>query len=61
MSPRAEKTTRLVSACAIAAGLGIPAVILDSETLGYAAVAIVGAAILAGPLVERLRRDHRAA
>ena len=55
MSPRAEKTVRLVTACAVATALGIPAVALDSEALGFAAVGIIGAAILAGPLVERLR------
>lgn len=61
MSPRAEKTVRLVTACAVATGLGIPAVILDSEALGYAAVAIIGAAILAGPVIERLRSRGGAA
>ncbi len=54
LSPRAEKTIRLVVVCAIAAVLGIIAVARDSETLGYAAVAIVLAGILAGPLVARI-------
>lgn len=61
MSPRAEKTIRLVTACAAATGLGIPAVVLDSEALGYAAVGIIGAAILAGPVIERARSGGRAA
>jgi hypothetical protein len=55
LSPRAEKTIRLVVVCAIAAVLGIVAVARDSEALGFAAVAIVLAGILAGPLVARLR------
>jgi hypothetical protein len=54
LSPRAEKTIRLVVVCAIAAVLGIIAVARDSEPLGYAAVAIVLAGILAGPLVARV-------
>jgi hypothetical protein len=54
LSPRAEKTIRLVSVCAVAAAVGIAAVALDSETLGYVAVAIVLAGILAGPLVARV-------
>ncbi|MGI9540286.1 MAG: hypothetical protein ACR2N6_09065 [Miltoncostaeaceae bacterium] len=62
MSPRAEKTIRLVTACAVATGLGIPAVVLDSEALGFAAVGIIAAAILAGPVIERVRsRDEAAA
>ena len=40
--------------CAIAAVLGIIAVARDSEPIGYAAVAIVLAGILAGPLVARI-------
>jgi len=54
LSPRAEKTIRLVVVCAVAAVLGILAVIHDSEPLGYAAVGIVLAGILAGPIVARL-------
>ena len=54
LSPRAEKTIRLVVVCAIAAVLGIIAVARDSEALGYAAVAVVLAGILAGPLVARV-------
>jgi hypothetical protein len=53
LSPRAEKTIRLVSTCAVATVVGILAVTLDSEALGYAAVGIVLAGILAGPLVAR--------
>jgi hypothetical protein len=54
LSPRAEKTIRLVVVCAVAAVLGIIAVVRDSEALGYTAVAILLAGILAGPLVARL-------
>ena len=54
LSPRAEKTIRLVVVCAVAAVLGILAVARDSEPLGYAAVAIIIAGILAGPVVARL-------
>ena len=54
LSPRAEKTVRLVSTCIVAAGFGIAAVARDSETLGYVAVGIVLAGILAGPLVARV-------
>ena len=54
LSPRAEKTIRLVvTVCAVAAILGIVAVALDNEALGYAAMALVLAGILAGPLVAR--------
>ena len=49
LSPRAEKTIRLVVVCAVAAVLGILAVVNDSEALGYTAVGIVLAGILAGP------------
>ncbi len=54
LSPRAEKTIRLVASCAIAGVLGITAVIIESETLAYVAVGIVLAGILAGPVVARL-------
>ena len=53
LSPRAEKTVRLVLSCAVAAVLGIIAVATDNEALGYVAVGIVLAGILAGPLVAR--------
>ena len=53
LSPRAEKTIRLVVVCAVAAVLGIIAVARDSEALGYAAVGIVLAGILAGPVLAR--------
>jgi hypothetical protein len=54
LSPRAEKTIRLVTVCAVAGVLGIIAVAIDSEALGYAAVGIVLGGILAGPLVARI-------
>lgn len=57
LSPRAEKTIRLVVSCLIAAPLGIIAVANDNEALGFVAVGIVVAGILAGPLVARALRD----
>ena len=54
LSPRAEKTIRLVTSCAIAGVLGITAVIIESETLAYVAIGIILAGILAGPLVARV-------
>jgi hypothetical protein len=53
LSPRAEKTLRLVAMCVIAAILGIVAVARDSPAIGYVAIAIVLVGILAGPLVAR--------
>jgi hypothetical protein len=53
LTPRAEKTIRLVTVCLLAAILGIIAVALDNEAVGYAAMALVLAGILAGPLVAR--------
>jgi len=63
LSPRAEKTIRLVAVCLLAAVFGIVAVALDSEAWGYASAAIVLAGILAGPVVAWLAsrpRDERA-
>lgn len=57
LSPRAEKTIRLVVACLVAAPLGIISVATDNEPLGFVAVGIVVAGILAGPLVARALRD----
>lgn len=54
VSPRTEKTVRLVSICALAAGFGITAVALDSEVWGYIASAIVLVGILVGPLTSRV-------
>ena len=45
--------------CAVARSLGILAVTLDSEALGYAAVGIVLAGILAGPVVARAAHAQR--
>ena len=53
LSPRAEKTIRLVVVCAVATVVGILAVTRGSEALGYAAAGIVLAGIFAGPLVAR--------
>ena len=53
LTPRAEKTIRLVVTCAIAAVLGIIAVVTENEVVGYIAVGIVLLGILAGPLVSR--------
>jgi uracil phosphoribosyltransferase len=54
LSPRAEKTIRLVVTCVIAAPLGIIAVVNDHETLGFIAVGIVLAGIIAGPVIARI-------
>lgn len=54
LSPRAEKTVRLVSACAVGSVFGIAGVVRESETLGYVGSGIVLAAILAGPVVNRM-------
>lgn len=54
LSPRAEKTIRLVATCVIAAPLGIYSVINEDETLGFVAVGIVLAGIIAGPVVARV-------
>lgn len=54
LSPRAEKTIRLLVTCLIAAPLGMIAVANDDETLGYVAVGIVVAGILVGPAVTRV-------
>ena len=53
LSPRGEKTIRLVVVCAVATVVGILAVTRGSEALGYTAAGIVLAGILAGPLVAR--------
>lgn len=59
MSPRTEKTVRLVGVCAFSSIFGITAVVRDSETLGWIAVSLLLAGILAGPLSARLltRKD----
>jgi hypothetical protein len=54
LSPRAEKSIRLLVTCVIAAPLGMISVANDDETLGFIAVAIVLAGIVAGPLVARV-------
>lgn len=54
LSPRAEKTIRLVVTCVIAAPLGIYSVANEDETLGFIAVGIVLAGIIAGPVVARI-------
>lgn len=53
LTPRAEKTIRLFLVCFVAAIVGITAVAIESEALGYASAGIVLAGILAGPLVSR--------
>lgn len=59
LSPRAEKTIRLVGVCAFSSIFGISAVMRDSETLGWVAISLLLAGILVGPLTTRLltRRD----
>jgi hypothetical protein len=53
LSPRAEKTIRLVTVCVLAAILGIVAVALDNEAIGYVSMGLVLVGILAGPIVAR--------
>ncbi len=53
LSPRAEKTIRLVAVCLLAAVLGVIAVALDNEAVGFAAIGLVLAGILAGPVIAR--------
>jgi hypothetical protein len=54
LTPRAEKTIRLVVTCVIAAPLGMISVANDNETLGFIAVGVVLGGILAGPAVTRM-------
>ncbi len=54
LSPRAEKSIRLLVTCVIAAPLGMISVANDDETLGFVAVGIVLAGIVAGPVVARV-------
>lgn len=56
LSPRAEKTIRLVLMCAVAGVFGIIAVAIESETLGWVAVAIMMAGILLGPVIAWMLR-----
>lgn len=58
MSDRAEKATRLSVAGIISAIPGFAAIVTDTPWLGYTSTGIVLAAILAGPVIERIR--HRA-
>ena len=53
ISARAEKGIRLTVASLVAAGFGITAVATGDETLGFVGIAIILAAILAGPIVTR--------
>lgn len=59
LSPRTEKTIRLVGVCAFSSIFGISAVMRDSETLGWVAISLLLAGILVGPLTTRLltRKD----
>ena len=54
LSPRAEKTIRLVTTCVIAAPLGIYSVANEDEALGFVAVGIVVVGIIAGPVIARV-------
>lgn len=53
VSARAEKGIRLTTASVVASGFGIAAIVTDDETLGFVGIAIILAAILAGPIVTR--------
>ncbi len=55
MSDRAEKATRLSVAGALCAIPGFIGIVTDTEWLGYVCVGILLAAILAGPVIERIR------
>jgi len=57
MSDRAEKATRLATASVVSAVPGLAGIITGTPWLGYTSTGIVLAAILAGPVVERIR--HR--
>ncbi len=59
LTPRAEKSIRLLVTCLIAAPLGIISVAGDDETLGFIAVGIILAGILAGPPIARLLVSRR--
>jgi hypothetical protein len=54
-SARSAKAIRLVAASLIAAVPGIIAILTDTPALGFLAIAIVLAAILAGPVLDRGR------
>lgn len=53
-SARVEKSIRLTTGSVVAAVVGIVAVALDSEVLGFAAVTIILVAILIGPVMTRV-------
>lgn len=55
MSARAEKAVRFTTAGLVAAPFGLTGYFTENETLGYIAFGIVVAAILAGPVIERVR------
>lgn len=54
MSPRTEKTLRLVSVCVLASAFGIVSVATDSQVWGYIAAGIILAGILVGPISARM-------
>lgn len=58
MSDRAEKATRLSVASILCAIPGFAALITETEWLGYLSMGILLSAVLAGPVIERVR--HRA-
>ncbi len=55
MSARAEKAVRFTTAGLVSAPFGFTGYFTGNETLGYIAFGIVVAAILAGPVIERVR------
>lgn len=59
-SARSAKAIRLVAASLIAAVPGIIAIVTDTPALGFVAIAIVLAAILAGPVLDRGRTSRPA-
>lgn len=56
MSARAEKAVRYTATGVVATPVGFTGLFTGNETLGYAAFGIVLAAVLVGPVIERVRR-----
>lgn len=55
MSARAEKVVRYTATGVVAAPIGFTGYFTGNETLGYIAFGVVLAAVLAGPVIERVR------
>lgn len=55
MSARAEKVVRYVITGVVATPIGFTGLFTGNTTLGYIAFGVVLGAILAGPVIERVR------